>query len=479
MGSTGAKKPHALCIPFPAQGHINPMMHLAKLLHVRGFYITFVNTDFNHERVSRSGGAMELKHLEDFKLESIPDGLPPEHGRTQDVPSLCDATRKYFLSPFRDLVSKLNGSMEVPKLTCIISDGLLNCTQQVADEHGIPRISLWTTSTCSYWGFLQYQELIERGIVPFKDENFLTNGDLDTVVDWIPGMPNIRLRDLPSFIRTTNLNDLMLQYCKVECPAALRASALILNTFEDLDKPILDVMRERFPCPIYTIGPVVSFSRSESSDLLKSVSMSLWKQEDACLEWLNDKEPKSVLYVSFGSVIVLTPYQLNEFAWGLASSQRPFLWVIRKDLVVGKSAMLEKEFVEATKERGLILSWCNQMKVLSHHAISGFLTHNGWNSTLESICNGVPMICWPFFADQQTNCRYVCKEWGIGMEINNDVKREDVEALVRELMEGENGKEMQLRAKKWKESSKSALQIGGSSYDNFERLLKEVLLEKH
>ncbi|ERN14690.1 hypothetical protein AMTR_s00038p00220680 [Amborella trichopoda] len=312
-----------------------------------------------------------------------------------------------------------------------------------------------------------------------RDENFLTNGDLETVVDWIPGMPNIRLRDLPSFIRTTILSDIVLQFCQVKCRDALKASALILNTFEDLEKPVLDAMRERISCPIYTIGPVVSFSQSESNVHLNSVSMSLWKEEDACLEWLNDKEPKSVLYVSFGSVIVLTPYQLNEFAWGLASSQRPFIWVLREDLVVGKSAMLEKEFVEATKERGLIMSWCNQMKVLSHLAISGFLTHNGWNSTLESICNGVPMICWPFFADQQTNCRYVCKEWGIGMEINNDVKREDVEALVREFMEGENGKEMQLRAKKWKESSKSALQIGGSSYDNFERLLKEVLLEKH
>ncbi|ERN14721.1 hypothetical protein AMTR_s00038p00228100 [Amborella trichopoda] len=91
------------------------MLHLAKLLHARGFYITFVNTNFNHKRVTRSGGAMALKHLEDFKLESIPDGLPLEHGR--DVLSLCDATGKYFSSPFWDLVSKLNGSIQVPRLT--------------------------------------------------------------------------------------------------------------------------------------------------------------------------------------------------------------------------------------------------------------------------------------------------------------------------------------------------------------------------
>ncbi|ERN09327.1 hypothetical protein AMTR_s00427p00014140, partial [Amborella trichopoda] len=168
-------------------------------------------------------------------------------------------------------------------------------------------------------------------------------------------MPNIRLRDLPSSIRTTILSDIVLQFCQVKCHDALKASALILNTFKDLEKPVLDAMRERISCPIYTIGHV---------------------------------EPKSVLYVNFGSLAILTPNQINEFAWGLANSQRPFIWVIRDDLVAGESAMLEKEFVEATKERGLILSWCNQMKVLSHHAIGGFLTHNGWNSTIESISNG-------------------------------------------------------------------------------------------
>ncbi|XP_006853266.2 7-deoxyloganetin glucosyltransferase [Amborella trichopoda] len=473
MESTRVEKPHALCFPIPAQGHINSMMHLAKLLHARGFYITFVNTEFNHDRLTRSGGAMELKYLEDFKLEWIPGGFPPDDGRNRDPVSFFDATMKYLLSPFRDLVSKLNDSIQVPRLTCIISD--VEFTQMVAEELGISWICLVAfQEMLSRMQF--YNSCEESQLSPY--ENFMTNGDLDAVVDWIPGFPNIRLRDLPSFIRTTNLNDPMLQMCVVESPFSLKSQAIILNTFEELEKPVLDAMRERIRCPIYPIGPFASFSQSESNDHLQLVSMSLWK-EDACEEWLNDKQPKSVVYVSFGSTTVLTPSQLNEFAWGLANSQRPFIWIIREDLVIEESAALEKAFVKATKERGLILSWCNQMKVLSHHAIGGFLTHNGWNSTIESICNGVPMICWPFFADQQTNCRYVCKEWGLGMEINNDVKREEVETLVRELMEGEKGKEMQLKAKKWKKMSKNAVQFGGSSYNNLERLIKQVLLEKH
>ncbi|KAL4196265.1 hypothetical protein AMTRI_Chr04g245300 [Amborella trichopoda] len=301
------------------------------------------------------------------------------------------------------------------------------------------------------WPPQEKTHMVDVVLLANADENFMTNGELEAVVDWIPGMPNIRLRDSPSFIRTTNLNDPMLQNCTVGCPEALKSSALIINTFEELEKSVLDAIRERTHCPIYTIGPIASFSQFESKDCLKSVSMSLGKEEDACVEWLNNKE----------------------------TSQRPFIWDIRKDLVVGESAMLEKEFVEATKECGLILSWCNQMKVLPHHAIGGFLTHNGWKSTLDSILNGVPMICWPFFADPQTNCWYVCKELGIGMEINNDVKREDVEELVRKLMGGEKGKELQLKAKKSKVSSKIVVQFGGSSHNNFERLIKEVLLKKH
>ncbi|ERM99879.1 hypothetical protein AMTR_s00110p00026470 [Amborella trichopoda] len=154
MESTRAEKPHALCIPFPIQGHINHMMLLAKLLHSRGFYITFFTTDFNHERVVRLGGAIELNHLEDFKLESISHGLPPDHSRNQDPGSLADITRKYYLNPVRDFVSKLNSSMEVPRITCIISD--LDFTQLVAEELGIPFFCMWVTSGAAFWGFLHY-----------------------------------------------------------------------------------------------------------------------------------------------------------------------------------------------------------------------------------------------------------------------------------------------------------------------------------
>jgi len=124
----------------------------------------------------------------------------------------------------------------------------------------------------------------------------------------------------------------------------------------------------------------------------------------------------------------------------------------------------------------MLASWCPQEEVLKHPSIGGFLTHSGWNSTLETVCGGVPIISWPFFAEQQTNCRYSCIEWGIGMEIDNDVKRDDVEKLVRELMEGDKGKEMKRKVMEWKTMAEEAVKPGGSSYLNLDKLIADILL---
>ena len=172
MGSFGDKKPHAVCVPFPAQGHVNPMMQLAKLLHSRGFHITFVNTEFNHNRLIRSAGLDSVKGMLDFRFETIPDGMSPPstYDATQDVPSLCDATRKHCLAPFKELVTKLNSSSSagVPPVSCIISDGVMSFGIKAAKELSIPQVQFWTASACSFMAYLHYNELERRGIMPYK-----------------------------------------------------------------------------------------------------------------------------------------------------------------------------------------------------------------------------------------------------------------------------------------------------------------------
>lgn len=215
-----------------------------------------------------------------------------------------------------------------------------------------------------------------------------------------------------------------------------------------------------------------------SNSQVNSLNSSLWKEDSKCLEWLNQREPNSVVYVNYGSVTVMSGENLREFAWGLANSKHPFLWIVRPDVVMGDSAKLPEDFLEETKDRGFLVSWCSQAQVLNHPSVGVFLTHCGWNSMTETVCGGVPVICWPFFADQQANCRYACTHWGMGVEVNNDVKRGEVEALVREMMEGERGKEMRSEAKGWKKKAEEAVDVGGSSYSNFDRFIKEALPHK-
>uniref|UniRef100_A0A6N2MXX4 anthocyanidin 3-O-glucosyltransferase n=1 Tax=Salix viminalis TaxID=40686 RepID=A0A6N2MXX4_SALVM len=453
-----ATKPHAVCVPFPAQGHINPMLKLAKLLHFKGFHITFVNTDYNHRRLLKSRGSSSLDGFPDFQFMTIPDGFPPSDmaDATQHIPSLCECTSSTCLAPFRDLIARLNSSGTVPQVTCVVSDACMSFTLDAAEEFGIPEALFWTPSACGVLGYAHYRSLIERGLTPLKDASDLTNGYLETSIDWIPGMENISLKDLPSFvIRTTDINDFVIR----DIDRTSRASAVIINTFDSFEQDVLDALSPMLP-PIYTVGSNAVIQIPNGN--LKNIGSNLWEEHPECIEWLDSKEPNSVVYINFGSITVITPQQMIEFAWGLANSNKPFLWIIRPDLIVGEAAMLPPEFLSVTKDRSLLISWCPQEQVLKHPSIGGFLSHMGWNSTLESICGGVPMVCWPFFMGYR----------------NGDGKQRGDEELVRELMEGEKGKDMKRKAMEWKTKAEEAAWTGDASHRNLDRLVKVLAREQ-
>ena len=300
---------------------------------------------------------------------------------------------------------------------------------------------------------------------------------MDTEVDWIPGLKNFRLKDFPETIKIKDPNDLLIKFVSEVTDKCQRASAIVLNTSNELESDVMNELYSIFPS-LYTIGPLASFLNQSPQNHLASLNSNLWKEDTKCLEWLESKEPGSVVYVNFGSVTVMTPDQLLEFAWGLANSKQPFLWIIRPDLVIGGSVVFSSEFVNEISDRGLITSWCPQEQVLNHPSIGGFLTHCGWNSTTESICAGVPMLCWPFFGDQPANCRFICNEWEIGLEIDKDVKRDEVEKLVNELMVGEKGKKMKQKIMELKKKVEEDTRPGGVSYKNLDKVIKDVLLKK-
>ncbi|KAL8162501.1 hypothetical protein V2J09_013990 [Rumex salicifolius] len=475
------EKPHAVFFPFPAQGHISPMMKLAKLFHSHGgFHVTFVLTHYNRARLLRSRGPHALDGLPSFRFVSIPDGLSSTDGdSTQPPADLCRSLDNYCLGPFTDLLTGLNGAAETgcgPRVSCIVSDGLATFTLKAAEALGIREVLFWTASACGFLGYKQYPRLVAQDYTPLKDASQLTNGYLDTILDWIPSMKGIRLKDMPTFIRTTDPNDIFLNYILSTVERSHKASAIIFNTFNALEGDFLAALASEFP-PLLSIGPLHKLINCILDDETESIGSNLWKEDQRCVEWLDSKDPGSVVYVNFGSIIVMTSDQLVEFAFGLANSGKQFLWVIRPDLVMGDSAVLPVEFVKETKERSLLVDWCDQEKVLSHVAVGGFLTHCGWNSVMESLCAGVPMILLPFFAEQKTNCWASCEVWGIGMEIDSDVKRENVERQVKEVMDGDKGKEMKRKTMELQMLGEMAIVKGsGDSWKSLEKLMKQVLI---
>ncbi|CAL1382359.1 unnamed protein product [Linum trigynum] len=477
-------RPHAVCIPYPAQSHVKAFVKLAKLLHSRGFHITFVNTEFNHNRFLSSRGPHALDGLPDFRFATVADSLPPsDPSSTQNIPALSDSMRRLMLAPFRDLVTKLNNRSgnAGPPVSCIVADGMTPFAVEVAREIGVPSVSFWTWPACAFMGFAQYRRLYDQGITPLKDKSYLTNGYLDTVTE-IPGMKNMRLKDLPDFIRTTNPDEPVFHNLMEGAEMVAQASALLIHTFDALEPEVLAALNSMYePNRVHFIGPMqLLLDQTEPTrhPNLDAISYSLWAEEIDCLRWLDSKPSNSVIYVNFGSIITITENHVVEFAMGLINSDVSFLWVIRPDLVTGPSGALPPEFRDKAEETGFISGWCPQEEVLNHPAVGGFLTHCGWASMIETLTAGVPVLCWPVFADQPTNCKFACNEWGVGMEIEQDVKREAVEKLVRELMKGENGENLRKKAHDWAGLAREATGPGGSSTLGLDRLVNEVLLRK-
>lgn len=164
-------RPHALMFPMAAQGHIQAMLQLAKVLHARGFYITFVNTEYIQQRLLTSGSVHALNSLPNFRFETIPDGLPLEHGRTSNLTELCRSLTDNGPLYFDKLIDKMKHLQTegvVPPLTCIISDGVLSFPQKTARKLGVPRVAFWTHSACGFSAYFFIPLLVDKGYIPLK-----------------------------------------------------------------------------------------------------------------------------------------------------------------------------------------------------------------------------------------------------------------------------------------------------------------------
>ncbi|GLJ50028.1 hypothetical protein SUGI_1064150 [Cryptomeria japonica] len=474
------RPPHAVVAPFPAKSHVNLLMQFAKLLAARGFFVTFIVTDWIEQKIFEkpNDSAALSRQLQQQGLQirflAIPDDHPPDHRRIQAIDEYFLAAQKLGPAMVRLLQSAAN---EAPPVTCIVSDCFMSCTHQVATSLALPRVLFWTYCTSAAIALSSSRTLMKKGYIPINVKEARRPENLITC---LPGkIPPLRPTDLHTVFRIQDMANSLFQVMMYESEIQNKVDYVLINVFEELEGPeAAEGLSKGYPA--LPIGPVFlpEFLQATKSSI--SFGTRLWEEDLDCLEWLQTKPPSSVLYVSFGSIFEMSMVQLQQLALGLEASQQPFLWVLRPGIAEGKAAVLPEGFTERIGDRGRIVQWAPQVKVLSHPSVGGFFTHNGWNSTLESISMGVPMIGWPLGAEQFLNCRF-CKEiWKIGMdfesrvEVNDIVLWEEVEMVVRAMMEGAQGKELRKNAARLKEAATKAVMAGGSSYRNLDKFTRDM-----
>ncbi|XP_073126785.1 UDP-glycosyltransferase 76B1-like [Henckelia pumila] len=424
MADNPSKALRVILFPLPFQGHINPMIQLANILHSNGFEISILHHQYNSPDPSKN------PH---FSFHVIPGGLSELQSFQGDTLALFRFLNFDCIGPIRDCLGKLLSTHD--HIACMITDANMYNSQAAVEDLGIPRIVLRTTSLCSFLAFATLPVLREKGF--YSD-------DLDSrMEDPVLELPPFRVKDLRA-IYIKSLDDTMKSISTI-VQGTKTASALIFNTFQDLEEPDLANLREHFPLPTFLIGPFHKFFSAESSSYLT--------QDRSSISWLDTQELNSVLYVSFGSGATMDQKNAREMAWCLADTKQPFLWVVRPGLVQGSEWLewLPNEFVEVISQRGYIIKWAPQQEVLSHPSVGGFWTHSGWNSVLESICEGVPMICSSFSGDQHVNSRYVSDAWRLGIKLEKGFEREEMESAIRKIMVDGEGQEIRERALRLKE----------------------------
>lgn len=279
-------------------------------------------------------------------------------------------------------------------------------------------------------------------------------------------LPPLRVKDLPDI--TTANPDTFYQLLAQMANRTRASSGVIWNSIDSLEQSALAKIHQVIQIPVFAVGPLHKYSSRSSSSLLT--------QDRSCIAWLDKQATGSVIYVSFGSLAAMDTAELAETAWGLANSEIPFLWVIRPGSVRGMDWVeLPEGFEKKTRGRGQIVKWAPQEEVLAHPAVGGFWTHNGWNSTIESICEGVPMLCSPHFGDQRVNARYVSHVWKLGLQLENGLERDQIAKAIKRLMIGTEAKEMRERIMVVKENADNCLKEGGSSYESLNRLTNYIL----
>ncbi|KAG2545776.1 hypothetical protein PVAP13_9KG231455 [Panicum virgatum] len=440
-----APQPHVMVLPFPAQGHVIPLMKLSHRLVDYGFQIDFVNTEFNHDCILKS---MQEKGVipEGIHMLSVRDGMDPADDHT-DIGKLIGGLPAAMFSPLEEII-------KIKKIKWVIADVSMSWALKLTNTVGV-RIALFSTYSASVFALrMKLPKIIEDGVIDesgsvkmHKMVQLMPPID-STEIPWV-SMESTTERRRVSIRNVINTNQLM----------AL-AETIICNTFREVEPEALALLPNALP-----IGPLLG--------PMSKLTGNFWSEDQTCLTWLEKQAPGSVIYVAFGSSTVFDAIRFQELANGLVLSGRPFLWVVRPNFTKEIKEEWLNQFKQSIGGKGLVVNWAPQQRVLSHPSVACFMTHCGWNSTMEGVLHGVPFLCCPYFADQFCNQSYVCNVWKTGLKLcaneQGVVTKEEIKDKVVQLLGDED---IKARAVMWKNKACASIREGGSSHENLLELVK-------
>nr|Q6VAA6.1 RecName: Full=UDP-glycosyltransferase 74G1 [Stevia rebaudiana]AAR06920.1 UDP-glycosyltransferase 74G1 [Stevia rebaudiana]UVC57368.1 steviolglycoside glycosyltransferase SrUGT74G1 [synthetic construct] len=450
------KSPHVLLIPFPLQGHINPFIQFGKRLISKGVKTTLVttihtlNSTLNHSNTTTTS----------IEIQAISDGCD-EGGFMSAGESYLETFKQVGSKSLADLIKKLQS--EGTTIDAIIYDSMTEWVLDVAIEFGIDGGSFFTQACVV--NSLYYH--VHKGLIS------LPLGETVSV----PGFPVLQRWETPLILQNHEQIQspwsqmLFGQFANID-----QARWVFTNSFYKLEEEVIEWTRKIWNLKV--IGPTLpSMYLDKRLDDDKDNGFNLYKaNHHECMNWLDDKPKESVVYVAFGSLVKHGPEQVEEITRALIDSDVNFLWVIKHK----EEGKLPENLSEVIKTgKGLIVAWCKQLDVLAHESVGCFVTHCGFNSTLEAISLGVPVVAMPQFSDQTTNAKLLDEILGVGVRVKADengiVRRGNLASCIKMIMEEERGVIIRKNAVKWKDLAKVAVHEGGSSDNDIVEFVSELI----
>ncbi|KAL4271343.1 hypothetical protein GQ457_13G011080 [Hibiscus cannabinus] len=416
-------------VPFPAQGHLNQLLHLSRIILSYGFPVHYVSTStHNRQAIARVHGwdpaAVAGFHFHDCQIPPF-SSPPPNPDAAIKFPSHlqpCFDACWHLRKPVAELLRTLSSRA---RKVIIIHDSIMGSVVQ--DAGSIPNVESYGFHTVS--AFTLFFFIWESMGKP------QVNAEMPDV----PSLEGCFTQDFLDFIAMQH------KYLDVNAGSIYNTSKVIEGTY-------LDLLRENTKRKQHwALGPFNPLTVPEEDGCSGN--------RHHCLEWLDKQAANSVIFVSFGTTTTMGDEQIHELAIGLRRSNQKFMWVLRDadkgDVFNGEVRRpdLPEGYVDSVKERGLVVrDWAPQLEILAHPAIGGFISHCGWNSCMESITMGVPIGAWPMHSDQPRNAVLITKLLKVGITIKDWAHRDEivtaavVEEAVRRLMASEEGEEVRKRA---------------------------------